>query len=285
MKKIILFIFTIAFVVDCASGGGGSSSSDAVKVTKKDGFNPSTKRVSTLSVYHLTKKKLNEKGDIVLLTYGATVDGKISEIYGEGIVGGEAIATLATKLKLGNFEKSVSNLVESELSGVPFTAESQKTLSTITEKGKIDALAVPVISQGSDSLMKGDTVEISIVIYDGKTGKVQIVGQHKKVQAKAEDIKLAETKADQARANINLTVIEKTNELLSAMQKEIKGNAVTQTAPASESAKSEPETAEKPKEDKPEEPLQGLDNWLVSKVKLGLGPIVMGFLGILFLAL
>jgi hypothetical protein len=283
MKILLSMLFTVALITNCASGGGGTSSSDTIKIVKKEGFNPNTKRVSTLSVYHLTQKKLNVKGDIVLLSYGATVDGRISEIYGEGIVGGEAIASLAAKLRLNNFEKSVSNLVESQLNGVPFTSDSQKTLSTITEKGKIEALAVPVISQGSDALMSGQTVEMSIIIYDGKSGKVQIVGQNMKVSAKPEDIKLAESKADQARANINLTVIERTNELLTSMRKEIKGSA---SEPTTEPTKSvETSNPDAPKEEKPEEPLKGLDDWLVSKIGFGLGPIVVGFLGLLFLVL
>ncbi len=282
MKNINLFILnilTIIFTFNCASSsvGGSSSSSSKLEVIKKEGFNPNTKRVSTLSTYNLSSKKLNDKSDILFTTYGATVDGKISDIYGEGIVGGEAIAQLAAKLKLANFERAVANLVESELSGVPLSPDTQTTLNTIIEKGKIDAIAVPVISQGSGALVRGEPVNIVIIIYDGRSGKVQILGQYKQILAKPEDIKLAETQPDQAKANMNVTVLEKTNELLTAMQKEIKGTTTVATK------KEEP--SQTTKEEKPEEPLKPLDDWLVSKIKFGLGPIVVGFVLVLFLIL
>jgi len=279
LNLLILNIFIIIFTFNCASSSvGGSSSSSKLEVTKKEGFNPNTKRVSTLSTYHLSIKKLNDKSDILFSTYGATVDGKISDIYGEGIVGGEAITNLASKLKLTNFEKAVANLVESELSGVPLNPDTQKTLNTIVEKGKIDAIAVPVISQGSSALTKGNSIDIAIIIYDGRSGKVQVLGQYKQISAKPEDIKLAETQPDQAKANMNVTVLEKTNELLTAMQKEIKGKVELPK-------KEEVASSQTPKEDKPEEPLKPLDDWLVSKIKFGLGPIVVGFVLVLFLIL
>lgn len=279
-RNYLLLLFTLIITWNCASTTTVTSGASIPKVTKKDGFNPNTKKVSTLNVFNLETKKFAPKTDIVLTSFGATVDAKISEIYGEGIVGGDAITELAKKLKLANYEKAVQNLVESELGNSSLSADSQKTLNTIVEKGKIDALAVPVVSSGSEKLLKGESLELTVIVYDGRSGKTQILASHN-VKAKQEDLTLVETKPDQARANINLTALEKTNELMSALGKEINPNKPIETK------KEEKATfAEEKKEDKfADEPLKPLDDWLVSKIKVGVGPIVMGILAILFFTL
>jgi hypothetical protein len=276
----------------CASGGSKASSGESIQVEKKEGFNPSTKKVSTLNVYHLGKKKLGDKSDLIINTLGASIDGKISEIYGEGIVGGDAINTLAFKLKLKNFESSVQNLVESQLNGVSFTDESKKTLSTITEKGKIDALAVPVVTDGFDTLKAGGKVSIFVIIFDGKSSQIQIIGKMEGITAKPEDIALVETKQDQARANMNATLLTKANDLLDVMKKTIKGApdpTVAKVEPElkSEKSKTVREEAQPESKETSSEPeaLSGVDDWLVNKVKVGVGPIVMMFVGLLFIFL
>ncbi|MCX7998257.1 MAG: hypothetical protein N3A69_04800, partial [Leptospiraceae bacterium] len=133
-------------------------------------------------------------------------------------------------------------------------------------------------SSSSEKLLKGDSLEITIIIYDGRSGKTQILASHN-VKAKQEDLKLAETKPDQARANINLTALERTNELMSALGKEINPNKPIETK------KEEKAVSSEKKEEKAEEPLRPLDDWLVSKVKVGLGPLVVGFVTFLFFVL
>lgn len=278
-----LLLVSLGFCVSTGSNSGGSG----ISIQKKDGFNSFTKRVSTLNVYHIGKKKLGDKSDLILNTLGVSVDGKISEIYGEGIVGGDAITNLAIKLRLKNFELAVQNLVESQISEVSFTENSKKTLSTITEKGKIDAIAVPAVTDGFDTLKTGGKVDLYIIIFDGKSGNIQILGKKEGISAKPEDIALLETKPDQARANMNLSMLNNSNELLDAIKKEIKSNTQN-VASAAETEKPKTvskEAYESKETDKESEALSGVDEWLVNKTKFGLGPMVMVFTALLFLFL
>ncbi len=277
MKKIYLFFFIIS-IWNCASTSTVTLGANTPKVIKKEGFNSNTKRVSTLNVFNLETKKFASKTDPTIMAIGSTVDAKISEIYGEGIVGGDAILELADKLKLTNFEKAVQNFIESELSSTSFSIDSQKTLNTIVEKGKIDALAFPIVNGGSEKLQRGENLEIIVIIYDGKSGKTQILASHN-VKAKAEDLTLMQAQPDQAKANMTRSALEKTTELMSALGKEVNPSK------PSDVKKEEKVTSSESKEEKPEEPLKPFDDWLVSKIKVGLGPIVMGFLGVLFFVL
>ncbi|MDX1957259.1 MAG: hypothetical protein SFU98_01735 [Leptospiraceae bacterium] len=237
MKKILLLIVGISAIANCSSLGGSKSSGDSsIKVEKKSGFNATTKRVSTLSVYNLSKKKLNFKGDIALTGFANTVDAKIGNIYGDEIVGGEAISTLASKLRLSNFEKAVDNLVEVGLNGGKLSEDSKKTLSTITDKGKIDALAVPIASDTSDLLKNKGSIDLSVVIFNGKSGDVEIVGQSKGIKADKELEETLAGKPDQAIAKLNLFVIGKTSELMNQIREVVKPGSSPNQAPGEEVA-------------------------------------------------
>ncbi len=269
---------------------GNSDNSFVFK--KKEGFNANTKRVSTLSIYNRDTKKIGDVTDLITNIVGITIDTKIGELYGDAIVGGAAIKDIATKLKLKDFDKSIQNLIESQLDGVPLNPETKKNFSTITEKGKVDSLAFPVISAGTDKIMKGDTVEISLIVFDGKTTNIQYVASRAKITAKPEDLQLLASKPDQARANTTSVLIEAVNKFMSEVQKEVKpqsivaNNEPTKGVSPQEASKEPSKSSDvKESEQKEKEPLQPLDDWLVKKIKVGVGPIVFGFTTILFLIL
>jgi len=289
--KILLLL---SFILNCAGGmnvkSGNSDNSFVFK--KKEGFNSNTKRVSTLSIYNRDTKKIGDVTDLITNIVGITIDTKIGELYGDAIVGGAAIKEIATKLKLKDFDKSIQNLIESQLDGVALNPETKKTFLTITDKGKVDSLAFPVISAGTDKIMKGDTIEISLIVFDGKSANIQYIASKAKITAKPEDLQLLASKPDQARANTTSVLIESVNKFMSEVQKEVKPQSIV--------ASNEPTKGVSPQEDskepakssevvesevKEKEVLQPLNDWLVKKVRIGLGPIVLIFNGLLFILL
>ena len=269
---------------------GNSDNSFVFK--KKEGFNANTKRVSTLSIYNRDTKKIGDVTDLIANIVGSTIDTKVGELYGDAIIGGAAIKDIATKLKLKDFDKSIQNLIESQLDGVPLNPETKKTFSTITDKGKVDSLAFPVISAGTDKIMKGDTIEISLIVFDGKTTNIQYVASRAKITAKPEDLQLLASKPDQARANTTSVLIEAVNKFMSEVQKEVKPQSIVASndkgvspQEASKETSKSSDVKESEAKEKEKEPLQPLDDWLVKRIKVGLGPIVFGFNTILFLIL
>ncbi len=290
MKILIL----ILFLFNCAGGANlkNPSIDSSFTLKKKEGFNPNTKRVSTLSLYNRDTKKIGDVSDLIANIVGTTLDGKVGDLYGDAIVGGAAIKEIATKLKLKDFDKSIQNLIESQLDGTPLTPETKKNLVTITEKGKVDSLAFPVLSGGTDKIMKGDSVDLSLIVFDGKSGSIQYIASKTKIAAKPEDIKLFSSKPDQARANTTSVFIEAVNAFMKSVQAELKPQSVVASKDSAPSKVDQPaaakETAPVPEtnsESKEKEALQPLDEWMVKRIKVGLGPLVTGFTGFLFLIL
>ena len=283
--KILIFIFLI--VVNCKSASKIESvgTINSASFIKKEGFNETTKKVSTLSIYNKTNKKLGDLSDIIANIIGSTIDSKVSEIYGESIVGGQAIQDLANKLKIKDLDKIIQNLVESQLDGQSINSDTKKALSTIIEKGKIDSLAIPVISNTSERLFQDEKLKLYLIVYDGKSANVQYLATSENISIKPEDKLLLSTKPDQAKANTTATMIEITNRFMVYIQSNIRKGSVS-----NEIAKSSPpvkevvteQSDEKPKE---KELLEPFDEWLKSKIKIGLGPLTMGILGFFILTL
>jgi hypothetical protein len=299
LKYLIPIVISIGFTNLCTGAQKAETNSlpkDDIKVELKDAYNPNAKKIATLNVFHSKNGKFTEKNDLLALTFGGIADGRLSEIYGGGVVGGDAIPALATKLKIKNFDESIKNLVDSQINNIPFTEASKQTIMTIITKGKIDAIAVPVISGNITELKEGGVISLSVIVYDGTKSNVQLVGSFNGIKASSDNIALAATKLDQASANMNAMIIEKTNTLMDAIQNTLKPNSVaekkinddkpkTADTESTSTASSTTNAGETSKDEKKEEPLSGLDNWLVNTVKVGLGPIVMGFTGFLFLIL
>ena len=304
MKTKLIFTFLLVLsITNCSSLGKKQEPVESpVKVEKTEGFNPDSKKIATMSVYNLDKKQLGDKSDIILVSFGASVDARIGEIYGNSVVGGDEITKLAAKLKLKDFDKTVENFAESAVSGGVLSEASIKTLSTITSKGKIDSLALPIVSGGFDTLKTGNEISIVIAIFEAKTAKIGLIGKHSAIKAKQEDITLAESKPDQAKANMMLGLLEKNEILMKEIQNQkLNKNISNEIATGKEDPSTKDQTAEVKSEENveeavaktqdtnqnntEEEALQGLDNWLVSKIKIGLGPLVLGFTGLLFLFL
>jgi hypothetical protein len=285
-----LIIILQLSLINCTSVQSNLKANNQLKeFTKKDGFNPETKKVSTLLVYNRNANKLTDSKDLLLTVITNTLESKISEIYGESITGGAAINEIAAKLKIKNFDKSIQNLIESQLDGVPLNSETVKNLSTITEKGKVDSLAFPVVDSGSDLILKGNETTIHLILYDGKSGKIQFIAKSQPVSAKKEDINLFTTKPDQAKANVSVTLIDSINLFMREVQTQVKPQNQSlpdQNKMGIDQPKKETTTSISSENDpKEKEALQPLDEWLIKKVKLGLGPLVTGMTGVLFLIL
>jgi len=291
MKKLIVTILNLNLLfftmANCKTGsqikvevGSGQFS-----INKKEGFNESTRRVSTLQIYNKSTKKLGDVSDSISNIIGITIDSKISQIYGESIVGGQAINDLANKLKLKDFDKAVQNLVASQLDNSALTNETKKTFSTIIEKGKIDALAIPVISTNSDKIFQGEKIQIHIIVFDGKTSNIQYLASSDLFSAKPDDITLYSSKPDQAKANSTALMIENTNKFMQNIQIAIKPNSVLNAVADNQKESVKDVVGQNNETPKEKEFLEPLDNWLKSKIKIGLGPIVIGIVGILALIL
>jgi hypothetical protein len=156
----------------------------------------------------------------------------------------------------------------------------------------VDSLAFPVISAGTDKIMKGDTIEISLIVFDGKSANIQYIASKAKITAKPEDLQLLASKPDQARANTTSVLIESVNKFMSEVQKEVKPQSVvasnepTKGVSPQENSKEPAKSSEvNESEAKEKEVLQPLNDWLVKKVRIGLGPIVLIFNGLLFILL
>lgn len=291
MKKIIVTILNLNLIffmiANCKTGsqikvevGSGQFS-----INKKEGFNESTRRVSTLQIYNKSTKKLGDVSDPIANIIGITIDSKISQIYGESIVGGQAIADLANKLKLKDFDKAVQNLVDSQLDNSTLSNDTKKTFSTIIEKGKIDALAIPVVSISSEKMFQGEKIQIHLIVFDGKTSNIQYLASSDLYSAKPEDITLYSTKPDQAKANSTALMIENTNKFMLNIQMAIKPNSVSNAVAENQKESVKDVVGQNNEAPKEKEFLEPLDNWLKSKIKIGLGPIVLSIVGILGLLL
>lgn len=290
MRYLFLLIFLL---INCKSTGNLKTNLDdnSYSFTKKEGFNQSTKKVSTLSVYLRDTKKIAEPSDVFSNIVGNSIDAKIGEIYGEAMVGGNAIKEIAVKLKLKDFDKSIQNLVESQLDGVPLLPETKKIFQTITEKGKIDSLAFPVLSGGTEKILKNEKVEVSLIVFDGKSGSVQYTAKKNKLGMKPEDFSLLQSKPDQARANTTAVLLEAINAFMLKVQTDVKPESMV-SKPQKDETKKEAQTSTasstsetKDSEPKEKEALEPLDEWLVKRIKVGLGPLMVGFVGFLFLFL
>ena len=291
MKKLIITILNLNLIffmiANCKTGpqikveaGNGQFS-----INKKEGFNESTKRVSTLQIYNKSTKKLGDVSDPIANIIGITIDSKISQIYGESIVGGQAIADLANKLKLKDFDKAVQNLVDSQLDSSTLSNDTKKTFSTIIEKGKIDALAIPVVSISSEKMFQGEKIQIHLIVFDGKTSNIQYLASSDLYSAKPEDITLYSTKPDQAKANSTALMIENTNKFMLNIQMAIKPNSVSNAVADNQKESVKDVVGQNNEAPKEKEFLEPLDNWLKSKIKIGLGPLVLSIVGILGLLL
>jgi len=288
MKKLFITLLNLNLIffviVNCKTGSQMKMEpGNQVSFNKKEGYNESTRKVSTLLIYNKSSKKLGDLSDSIANVIGATIDTKVSQIYGESIVGGQAINELANKLKLKDFDKAVQNIVESQLDTATLTNDSKKTFSTIIEKGKIDALAIPVISSNSDKMFQGEKIQIHLIVFDGKSSNIQYVASSDLFAAKPEDITLYSSKPDQAKANSTALMIENTNKFMLNIQMAIKPNSVSNAV--AETQKESVKDAVSQNNDSPKEKefLEPLDNWLKSKIKIGLGPLAIWIVGILIL--
>ncbi len=219
--RISIFIILTA-MVNCAGLTKMSSGSGSSEIVKKNGYKADIRKVSVASVYSTEKKTLGDRADISIISYSGTVDGRAGEIFGDSFAGGDALDKLAAKLKITGFQDALKNLAESELGNESLRPETSKNLSTLIEKGKIDAIVLPFVTGGLDSIMTGKDVKFGLIVFNGKTSSSQIFALGNRIAVSPEEKKLAETSPDRAKAAVNASAMKNANELLDRLKKEVK---------------------------------------------------------------
>ena len=219
--KISIFIILLT-LLNCAGLQKGSSVSGSPEIQKKNGYKADIRKVSVASVYNSEKKTLGDRTDVSIISYFGTVDGRAGEIFGDSFAGGDALDKLASRLKISGFQDSLKNLAESELGNESLRPETAKNLSLLIEKGKIDAIVLPFLTGGLDSIVGGKDVKFGLIVFSGKTSSVQIFALGSRIPVSPEDKKLAETSPDRAKAAVNAGAMKNANELLDRLKKEIR---------------------------------------------------------------
>ncbi|HNF26790.1 MAG TPA: hypothetical protein PKV80_20110, partial [Leptospiraceae bacterium] len=139
------------------------------------------------------------------------------------------------------------NLAESELGNESLRPETARNLSLLIEKGKIDAIVLPFLTGGLDSIVVGKDVKFGLIVFSGKTSSVQIFALGSRIPVSPEDRKLAETSPDRAKAAVNAGAMKNANELLDRLKKEIRN--VQDTAASSPQDNKVADNKETKKED------------------------------------
>jgi len=285
MKQILFgtLIFVITMFVNCASTSKEKSNFTFQKNTS---YRSDFKKVATAYVTVISTNAAFDKKDAGIATLQSLVTGKIDEIYGAGVAGGETLVALAKKLKLSDNWNSVitdvSNLAKSNIeTNFDLTPESKKTLDTMIAKGNIEAIAFPFVSEGTQALEKGNSISLGILVYDQKTTSILFKANLAEIKLSDETIKLFVTSPNNAKAKANAELLQAGILFGDNIQKEIKskpGDAQTST-PQSDSGTvaATPTTEVKPDTDKPEEEKTKFEKYAP--------PGIFGFVALLWLIL
>ena len=256
-----LFVCLIGLLwIGCASAGVKDASNASPYTVQKNGELTAIKKIASMNPYNKTTKAFTQPTDTPVLLFGSTISARVDEIYSSSIDGGDAILNLAKKLKLDKKFDSALQEVVAYTDGTPLSEDTKETLFTIGSKGKIDAIAFPIISGGFDQLKNGEKIQMYLVVFEIAKKDVQYIAVGKDVSLTEADMQAIAQNPSQGLAAANTTIIKKTNEFADSVQKEIKGTSATPATDtvANETAKKEqpsvePSETKSDTEDKPKE--------------------------------
>jgi hypothetical protein len=261
--RFTFYVLLFILVFNCAGVSVKDSAGEKQYTIQNNGELTSIKKIASMNPYNKSTKAFTQPTDTPVLLFGSTISGRMDEMYNSSIDGGDAIISLAKKLKLDKKFESATLEVVSYTDGTPLSNETKETLFTIGSKGKIDAIAFPIVSGGFEQLKNGEKIQIYLVVFEIAKKDVQYMAIAKDVSLTEADVQTIAQNPNQGLAAANTTIIKKTNEFADSIQREVKGNSASPATDAAgketikkeetEAVPSEAKDAEeKPKEEEKE---------------------------------
>lgn len=170
MKKIVLAMGFVTFVLNCASGG--------VQFSKGSVYNPETTKVVTMAVFDMSTNSTADSSDESNKIFGSIAQAEVGDIYGNLIPGGELTIKAAEAIGVKkDLDSAIGKLTEAIVNSNSVDPNTTKVFSKIAKKMGVEALAFPLVSGNKDKMVSGEGVVYRFVVYDVRNPGIQYVAE------------------------------------------------------------------------------------------------------------